>query len=127
MTGLGAKMGQTQRHSMPFNAKCRLHASGRMSTEARYLPGFSLFCSNYWSTMGVWAERSVFDLVIGCFGLARESVSPDRRRWLASPDEGDARKAAKGSTEDGALCPYPGPADRTRRRSPAAVSSAILV
>lgn len=26
--------------------------------------------------MGVWAERSVFDLVIGCFGLARESVCP---------------------------------------------------
>lgn len=77
--------------------------------------------------MGVWAERSVFDLVIGCFGLARESVCPTGGGGWRRQTKATHAKRQRVARKTGALCPYPGPADRTRWRSPAAVSSAILV
>ena len=57
--GLGAKMGQPQRHSMPFNAKCRPHASCKICTEARYLRGLGSISQESPPIIGVWAERSV--------------------------------------------------------------------
>ena len=63
--GLGAKMGQSQRHSMPSNAKCRPHASYTICTEARYLRGLGPIYQESPPIIGVWAERSALGLVIG--------------------------------------------------------------
>lgn len=57
-------MGQSQRHSMPSNAKCRPHASYTICTEARYLRGLGPIYQESPPIMGVWAERSALGLVI---------------------------------------------------------------
>ncbi len=56
--GLGAKLGQPQRHSTPSNAKCRPHASYIICTEGRYLRGLGPIYQESSPIIGVCLDRS---------------------------------------------------------------------
>lgn len=55
---LGAKMGQTMRHSMPIYAIAHMDGRTKEGTQTLILWGLGAFFWSYCSTIGVCAERS---------------------------------------------------------------------